>query len=77
MSWTQKLALLTVAIIAISVGVAATRHPAELFRLTDRGSLEPGMVADAIAVRSNSLNDISDLTRVVFVLNQGRVVRSQ
>ena len=57
--------------------VAATRHPAELFRLADRGSLEPGMVADVIAVRGNPLNDISELTRVVFVMHQGRVVRSQ
>ena len=57
--------------------VAATRHPAELFRLADRGSLAPGMVADVIAVRGNPLNDISELTRVVFVMHQGRVVRSQ
>ncbi len=55
--------------------VAATRHPAELFRLADRGTLEPGMVADLIAVRGNPLQDISELTRVIFVMHQGRVVR--
>jgi len=57
--------------------VAATQHPAELFRLADRGSLLPGKVADIIAVRGNPLNDISELTRVVFVMHQGRVARSQ
>lgn len=56
--------------------VSATRHPAELFRLEDRGRLVPGMVADVIAVRGNPLQDISELTRVVFVMHQGRVVRS-
>lgn len=55
--------------------VAATRHPAELFRLTDRGMLKPGMVADLIAVRGNPLKDISELTRVIFVMHRGRVVR--
>lgn len=57
--------------------VAATRHPAELFGLADRGTLEPGMVADLIAVRGNPLQDISALTRVVFVLHQGRIVRQR
>jgi len=56
--------------------VAATRHPAELFRLADRGRLEPGMVADLIAVRGNPLEDISELTRIIFVMSRGRVVRS-
>jgi imidazolonepropionase-like amidohydrolase len=57
--------------------VAATRHPAELFGLAERGSLLPGMVADVIAVRGNPLTDISELTRIVFVMHQGRVVRTQ
>jgi len=57
--------------------VAATRHPAELFGLADRGTLEPGMVADVIAVQGNPLQDISALTRVVFVMHQGRVARQR
>jgi len=55
--------------------VAATINPAELFGLSDRGTLEPGKSADLIAVRGNPLQDISELTRVVFVMHQGRVVR--
>lgn len=55
--------------------VAATRHPAELFGLADRGMLKPGMVADLIAVRGNPLKDISELTRVIFVMHRGRVAR--
>jgi imidazolonepropionase-like amidohydrolase len=57
--------------------VAATRHPAELFGLADRGTLEPGMMADVIAVQGNPLQDISALTRVVFVMHQGRVARQR
>jgi len=54
--------------------VAATRHPAALFGLSDHGTLEPGMVADLVAVRGNPLQDVSELTRVIFVMHQGRVV---
>ena len=57
--------------------VAATRHPAELFKLPDRGTLEPGKVADLIAVRGNPVQDISELTRIVFVMHQGRVVQQR
>jgi len=53
--------------------VAATRQPAELFGLADRGTLEPGMRADLIAVNGNPLQDITELTRVVFVMHRGRV----
>jgi imidazolonepropionase-like amidohydrolase len=53
--------------------VAATRHPSELFGLADRGTLEPGKVADMIAVRGNPLEDISELTRVDFVMRNGRI----
>jgi imidazolonepropionase-like amidohydrolase len=54
--------------------VAATLHPAQLFGLADRGSLEPGMVADLIAVPRNPLQDVSALTQVVFVMHRGQVV---
>ncbi len=54
--------------------VAATRHPVDLFGLADRGTLEPGMRADLIAVRGNPLQDISVLTHVIFVMHRGRIV---
>jgi imidazolonepropionase-like amidohydrolase len=54
---------------------AATLHAAELLGWSDRvGTLEPGKLADAIAVRGNPLEDIGALERVAFVLRGGAVV---
>ncbi|HET6203883.1 MAG TPA: amidohydrolase family protein [Planctomycetota bacterium] len=55
---------------------AATTTAAELLGWEDRiGALEPGKLADAIAVRGNPLADVSALERVVFVMKGGEVVR--
>jgi imidazolonepropionase-like amidohydrolase len=41
--------------------VAATTVPAELLRRTDLGSLEPGKLADVVAVSGDPLADIDSL----------------
>ena len=40
------------------------------------GNLEPGYVADVIAVRSNPLEDIKALEKILFVVHDGHIVRS-
>jgi imidazolonepropionase-like amidohydrolase len=39
------------------------------------GAVEPGRVADVIAVAGNPLADITELQRVQFVMKDGQVVR--
>lgn len=54
----------------------ATLNNAELFGWADRvGAIEPGKLADIIAVRGNPLDDISTLERVTFVMKDGKVYR--
>ena len=57
---------------------AATNHAAELLGLADQvGTLEPGKVADVIAVRGDPLAEPGlwrDPARIVFVMQAGRVV---
>ena len=55
--------------------VAATRTAAEVCRAADRlGTIEPGKLADLIAVAANPLEDIAHLRRLAVVVKDGRVV---
>jgi len=55
---------------------AATTASARAFGLDKEiGVLEPGMVADMIAVDGNPLADIQAMSRVVFVMHNGRIAR--
>lgn len=53
----------------------ATIHAAELCGLADVGRIEPGMVADIIALEGDPLEDVSALGRVVFVMKAGAVFK--
>ncbi len=54
----------------------ATLYAADLLGVDDRGVIEPGRLADLIAVRGNPLEDISVLEDVKFVM-QGGVVHKR
>jgi imidazolonepropionase-like amidohydrolase len=55
---------------------SATLYAADLLDVDDRGVIEPGMLADLIAVRGNPLEDVTVLEDVPFVMIGGRVVKS-
>src|SRR4029453_2000332 len=53
---------------------SATRTAGEINRGSDRvGTLEPGKVADVVAVAGDPLRDITELERVSFVMKAGTV----
>ena len=50
----------------------ATRTAAELLDMSDRvGTIEPGKLADLVAVPGNPLEDITAMQRVSFVMKDG------
>lgn len=56
---------------------SATLTASVLLRMEHQiGTLEPGKFADVIAVEGNPVEDIRALTRVVFVMKEGKVYRS-
>lgn len=54
---------------------SATLHAADLLGVDDRGALEPGLLADVIAVPGNPLDDVTALQKVTFVMQGGKVFR--
>ena len=55
---------------------AATTVAAELIDVDDRGRLEPGLLADVIAVPGDPLADIAVTEDVRFVMKGGEIVRN-
>jgi len=56
---------------------SATSVDAKLFGVDDKlGTLEPGKLADVIAVPGDPSRDISVVEKVFFVMKGGAVVRS-
>lgn len=57
---------------------SATVSTAQLFGIAeDTGTLEPGKLADIIAVAGNPLNDISKLREIDFVMKSGRIAKQK
>jgi imidazolonepropionase-like amidohydrolase len=56
-----------------AIGVA-TRNAAELLLLDDRGTLQPGKLADLLVVDGNPAETIEDVDRIVSVWHRGKPV---
>ena len=56
---------------------AATSVAADLIGWQDRvGSVEKGKFADLVAVPGNPLSDITEMSRIKFVMKGGKVIRN-
>ena len=57
---------------------AGTSAAAELLGVADQlGSIEPGKVADIVAVPGNPTQDIRQTERVLFVMKEGVVFKNE
>lgn len=58
----------------VNVLKLATSRSAELLELDDRGTIEPGKVADLVVVEGNPLENLMDLEKVRAVVKGGEVL---
>jgi imidazolonepropionase-like amidohydrolase len=60
---------------AAAVLIAATSGNARYFKLADRGSVRPGLLADLIAVEGDPTASLTAVRAVRLVMKGGQVVR--
>jgi len=60
----------------VQVLISATSRNARILRLTDRGQVKPGLLADLVAIDGDPSRDVSAVEHVRLVMKGGKVVRS-
>ena len=76
-NWLEMDAMMRAGMTAPQVLIAATSGNARIFRLNDRGRVQPGMLADLVAVEGDPANDLSAIRKVQLVMKGGQVVDSK
>lgn len=77
-NWVEFVYMTEAGMPAMAAIQAATVSAADLLGVTDMlGSIEPGKLADIIAVEGNPLEDISSMGRVKFVMKDGTVFKQE
>ena len=76
-NWLEMDAMQRAGMRADQVLVAATSGNARIFRLTDRGEIRAGLLADLVAVEGDPTRDVSVVRKVRLVMKGGQIVRSE
>ena len=75
-NWLELEAMQRAGMSPAEVLISATSRNAHILRLTDRGEVKPGLLADLVAVDGDPARDVSAVEHVRFVMKGGQVVRS-
>jgi imidazolonepropionase-like amidohydrolase len=75
-NWLEMEAMRRAGMPAAEVMIAATSGNARIFRLSDRGQVKPGLLADLVAVDGDPTRDVSAVRHVRLVMKGGKVIRS-
>jgi len=62
---------------AAQVMIAATSGNAHILRLTDRGEIKPGLLADLVAVDGDPTRDVNAVRSVRLVMKGGQIVQAR
>jgi imidazolonepropionase-like amidohydrolase len=75
-NWLEMDAMQRAGLSAAQVMIAATSGNARIFRLTDRGAIRPGLLADLVAVEGDPTRDISAVRKVRLVMKGGEIFKN-
>ncbi|MFL6720997.1 MAG: amidohydrolase family protein [Sphingomonas sp.] len=73
-NWREMEAMQAAGMPAAQVMIAATSGNARILRLTDRGQVKPGLLADLVAVDGDPSRDVSAVRNVRLVMKGGQLV---
>ena len=76
-NWLEMEAMQHAGMPAAEVLISATSRNARILRLSDRGQVKPGLLADLVAVDGDPTRDVSAVEHVRFVMKGGQIVRSE
>jgi imidazolonepropionase-like amidohydrolase len=76
-NWLEMEAMQRAGMPAAQVLIAATSGNARIFRLTDRGAIRPGLLADIVAVDGDPTQDVSAVRSVRLVMKGGKLIRNE
>ena len=75
-NWLEMEAMQRAGMPAAEVMIAATSGNAQIFHLSDRGQVKPGLLADLVAMPADPTKDVSAAEHVNFVMKGGQVFRN-
>ena len=76
-NWLEMDAMQRAGMPASQVLVAATSGNAKIFRLSDRGAVKPGLLADLVAVDGDPSRDLDAVRRIRLVMKGGKVITAR
>jgi imidazolonepropionase-like amidohydrolase len=75
-NWLEMQAMQRAGMPAAQVMIAATSGNARIFRLSDRGAIRPGLLADLVAVEGDPTRNVGAVRNVRLVMKGGRVIKN-
>jgi len=76
-NWLEMDAMQRAGMPAAQVMIAATSGNAHILRLTDRGAIKPGLLADLVAVDGDPTRDVNAVRSVRLVMKGGQTVQAR
>jgi imidazolonepropionase-like amidohydrolase len=76
-NWLEMEAMQRAGMPAAQVMIATTSGNARILRLSDRGEVKPGLLADLVGVDGDPTRDVSAVEHVRMVMKGGQIIRGQ